>query len=267
MSSLPGYTLEAFLMWQYGLIVDGDGSANVSRQLAELLGTAPRPRQRLTAEQFAPVATLYAPYREEVERRLTDFDEDTQSWRDYTSYAFDFIPEGLYARSLALLLDAQLGTLAPVQKVVAGRDLDRRVATRLGFSVVELPPSTTVYNPDQNRWQYEQPGWVLQGDLLHKNLWGVRFKTQAEAWELCPGYSTEIESAFSLLDGLGFGLDYAISYGLEARTGYSLTIGGVTVCQFAETAPACICLGWLAWKEIAAEPPAPRSKEANRDHG
>lgn len=38
MSSLPGFTLEAFLCWQYDLIVEGEEEANLSLGLAEFLG-------------------------------------------------------------------------------------------------------------------------------------------------------------------------------------------------------------------------------------
>jgi hypothetical protein len=94
MSSLPGLNLEAFVMWDRGLIVDGDGSTNPSLQLAEAMGRETR-RTLLTGKQFAMILARYEPYRLEVERRLDDFNEEEQSWRDYAGYAFDFLPESV----------------------------------------------------------------------------------------------------------------------------------------------------------------------------
>lgn len=103
MSSLPGCSLEAFLMWNYNLIVDGDGSANPSLQIAEAIGTATQRRVPLTNEQFAPLVALYEPYRDQVERRLADFDEENQSWRNYAGSNFDFLPASLYDKGRAHL--------------------------------------------------------------------------------------------------------------------------------------------------------------------
>lgn len=44
MSSIPGRDLEAFLMWNYDLIVAGDGSANTSLAIAEAIGNIERRR-------------------------------------------------------------------------------------------------------------------------------------------------------------------------------------------------------------------------------
>lgn len=93
MSSLPGVTLESFLMWNYDLIVDGDGSANQSMAIAEACGVSSR-RRRITAEQFAPLVAVFEPHREDVENWLLDFDEENQSWRDYAGYCP--IPKELY---------------------------------------------------------------------------------------------------------------------------------------------------------------------------
>jgi hypothetical protein len=102
MSSLPGLSLEAFLAWNYDLIVAGDGSANPSRLIAETLGTIEK-RQELTTEKFAQLVALYEPYRDQVEWRLADFDAETQSWRDYAGYGFDFLPASLFDMGLKML--------------------------------------------------------------------------------------------------------------------------------------------------------------------
>jgi hypothetical protein len=93
MSSLPGYTLEDFVAWQWNLVVDKAPENNISLGMAEALGNS-KPRPRLTKEQFAPIVAIYEPFREDIERRLADFDEDTQSWRDYSQYVdADITPE------------------------------------------------------------------------------------------------------------------------------------------------------------------------------
>lgn len=102
MSSLPGYTLEDFLMWNYDLIVDDDGGANPSLQIAEACGVQTR-RKRITGAQFAPLVAMFEPYRDKVEWRLGDFDEENMSWRDYAGYSFDFIPDELYERGSAVV--------------------------------------------------------------------------------------------------------------------------------------------------------------------
>lgn len=90
-------------MWNYDLIVDGDGSANPSLEIAEALGVQTG-RRRLTQEQFAPVVALFEEHREYVEGRLEEFDEETMSWRDYAGYSFDDIPADLYMRGSVILL-------------------------------------------------------------------------------------------------------------------------------------------------------------------
>lgn len=104
MSSLPGLRLEDYLQWNYDLVVlDGFPDANTSVALAEALGTSPRTRPRLTPAEFAPLVALFEEHRELIEYRLRDFDEDEQSWRDYASSAFDFIPDALYDQGAQLI--------------------------------------------------------------------------------------------------------------------------------------------------------------------
>lgn len=101
MSSIPGYTLEDFLAWNFDVVVN-DSETNFSLGMAEALGNRPR-RPRLTAEQFAPIVELYEEHREKVEERLLDFDEECQSWRDYAGCVFDFIPDELDEKARELL--------------------------------------------------------------------------------------------------------------------------------------------------------------------
>lgn len=100
MSSLPGHTLEDFLMWNFDLIVDGDGHANPSLEIAEALGVPTR-RRSVSAEQFGRIVAQYEQYRADAERSLENFDEETQSWRDYAGSAFEFMP---FDKSLDQLL-------------------------------------------------------------------------------------------------------------------------------------------------------------------
>lgn len=89
-------------MWQYDLIVDGDGGANPSLQIAEALGTNTR-RKQITSAQFAPLIALFEPQREYVERRLSQFEDDNMSWRDYAGYSFDDIPKEIESRAIEIL--------------------------------------------------------------------------------------------------------------------------------------------------------------------
>lgn len=93
MSSLPGYSLEDFVAWQWNLIVDEAPENNISLGIAEALGVKTN-RVHITKEQFAPIVAIYEPFREDIERRLADFDEETQSWRSYAAYVdSDVTPE------------------------------------------------------------------------------------------------------------------------------------------------------------------------------
>lgn len=102
MSSLPGLDLEDYLAWQYDLIVEGDGSANPSLEIAEALGVATR-RQRVSAEQFQRLVIASEHLRHDVEYRLGQFDEETQSWRDYAGYAFDGLDEPTREQSFRVM--------------------------------------------------------------------------------------------------------------------------------------------------------------------
>jgi hypothetical protein len=90
MSEIPGYTLESFLLWNFDLVAEGHDEADLSLGLAEMLGTIPL-RPRLSQERFAKIVADFEPHRERVEESLRDYDPD-HSWRDYASYAFDWLP-------------------------------------------------------------------------------------------------------------------------------------------------------------------------------
>lgn len=83
MSSIPGLRLEDFVMWNHDIVVEDQPDANASLLIAEMVGYVP-PRSVLPAEQFAELVALYEPVRESVEQALVDFNEDSQSWRDYS---------------------------------------------------------------------------------------------------------------------------------------------------------------------------------------
>lgn len=77
MSSLPGYTLEDYISWQWDVVapsVDG----NVSLRIAEGLGMPSR-RKAITAVQFQRIVAIYEPLRHYVEKRLDEFDDESQS--------------------------------------------------------------------------------------------------------------------------------------------------------------------------------------------
>ena len=99
MSSLPGYTLEKYVMWMHDLIVDGDGGANFSLSVAEAIGTSSRNRRELTKEEFSMVLAPYEPHRDYIEDRLEWFEEDRMSWRDYSDYAFNDVPHVVWEKA------------------------------------------------------------------------------------------------------------------------------------------------------------------------
>lgn len=92
MSSLPGLTLESYVLWSYDLIVESQPDANFSLALAEALGKTTR-RLVVTEELFKEILEPFEVHREHVENLLLDFDDDTQSWRDYAGACFDFLPD------------------------------------------------------------------------------------------------------------------------------------------------------------------------------
>lgn len=92
MSSLPGLTLESYVLWNYDLIVESQPDANFSLALAEALGNVSR-RPLINDELFKEILEPFELHREHVEELLRDFDEETQSWRDYAGTCFDFLPD------------------------------------------------------------------------------------------------------------------------------------------------------------------------------
>lgn len=82
MSEIPGYTLEEFVEWEWSFAVIGESDKNFNLAVAEMLNGNYR-RPRITKEQFAKLIALYEPYRDMIEYRLDQFDEDNQSWRGY----------------------------------------------------------------------------------------------------------------------------------------------------------------------------------------
>lgn len=82
MSEIPGYTLEEFVEWEWSFAVIGESDKNFNLAVAEMFNGNYR-RPRITKEQFAKLIALYEPYRDMIEYRLDQFDEDNQSWRGY----------------------------------------------------------------------------------------------------------------------------------------------------------------------------------------
>jgi len=109
MSSLPGLDLEDYLSWAYD-VVTAEVDGNTSLRYAEAFGTASRRRPVATPEQFKGLTSLFEHLRETIEYKLSDFDEDNQSWRDYAGYAFDFVPDELDRRARDYLYATGLWT-------------------------------------------------------------------------------------------------------------------------------------------------------------
>lgn len=116
MSEIPGYTLEAFVEWEWNFVVIGESDKNFNLAVAEMLsGNYNRPR--ITKEQFAKLIALYEPYREMIECRLDQFDEDNQSWRGYCNH----VTEGISSED-QLLIEAMVKLL----KLQADEELGKR---------------------------------------------------------------------------------------------------------------------------------------------
>lgn len=104
MSTIPGYTLEKLLMWNYNLIVEGDDTANVSMMIAERIGFADSRRKMISEAQFAPLIALFEPYRENIEYLLEEYsEEDCGSWRDYAQHVCERAPDEVWKQGRALL--------------------------------------------------------------------------------------------------------------------------------------------------------------------
>lgn len=108
MSEIPGYTLEAFVEWEWNFVVIGESDKNFNLAVAEMLnGNYKRPR--ITKEQFDKLVALYEPYREMIEYRLDQFDEENQSWRGYCNYVTEGISpdDELLINTMVKLLKTQ----------------------------------------------------------------------------------------------------------------------------------------------------------------
>lgn len=104
MSSIPGYTLEDFLKWNYNLTVTDTSDANISVGMAEFLLGVPSGRSHLTQDEFSEIVNEYEHYREIIESRLDDFNEDTQSWRGYAEIVDIDVPDRV-SESASKLID------------------------------------------------------------------------------------------------------------------------------------------------------------------
>lgn len=104
MSSIPGYTLELFIIWLHNLTVKGTHEANLSIGVAEMLSGVPSKRPCLTQDEFSRIVAEYEPYRDLIESRLDDFDEDTQSWRGYAEIVDIDVPDRV-SESASKLID------------------------------------------------------------------------------------------------------------------------------------------------------------------
>lgn len=90
MSSIPGYTLEALVAWNFNLSVEDSEEYNFSLCVAETLGNISK-RPMLTREQFSNLIAYFESHREHAEYLLHEFDPEYQSWRTYGGLVFDFV--------------------------------------------------------------------------------------------------------------------------------------------------------------------------------
>jgi hypothetical protein len=95
-----------------------------------------------------------------------------------------------------------------------GDELDRVIAARIGYSVVELPPRDIEkeikmlhggarpisYKSIYPTWEYQHAGYQIKGDQVHKNLWDTRYRTEREAWKNAPAISVDLTTAIGLWD-------------------------------------------------------------------
>jgi hypothetical protein len=95
--------LEDFVAWGLDIKVENQPDPNLSLEIAEALGTASRRRPILTEREFDPIVALFEPYREQVEWRLDEFEDEYMSWRDYAGASFDFIPDEVWAKAFKQL--------------------------------------------------------------------------------------------------------------------------------------------------------------------
>lgn len=154
MSSKPGWRLEDFLMWDLDITVDEQPDSNFSLQMAEALGNVER-RRSLSVEQFAPIVALFEPHRERVEYWLSEFDEETQSWRDYAGYAFDFIPNDLIEQAKAMI--AGLETKPATEGVELAPQGVPMLSMPFDNTILFCAPPTHAYNwrPREDMTAYE----------------------------------------------------------------------------------------------------------------
>lgn len=151
MSSLPGRSLEAFLMWKYDLLVEGLPDANSSQRILEAMGK-PSERLKLTAREFRPLIDLYSNDRDEIETALNHFNEEEQSWRDYAGFSFYFTDKYDEAVKMYLSMVKSLHANTSyafgvkLRPTIAG-ELCTIIKTHFGEPVDDLPanamPATT----------------------------------------------------------------------------------------------------------------------------
>lgn len=137
-----------------------------------------------------------------------------------------------------------------------GPELDKLVAQALGYRVHSLndnPWGVIVKGPSYFAWQ-----GPITSEAMWRDLFKLPLKTHFDAespWQ-DPGFrfSADLEDAIWLLDGYpDWTLEYNTDYGIDRRTGYSVSIEGANLCEFAPAPCLAICRAFLALQELESK--------------
>lgn len=136
----------------------------------------------------------------------------------------------------------------------AGRDLDALIAEKvMGWQVFKRKWSENAIDKPELR-----STWAILPDGSEKFLFHApNIYSGREPWSP----STDIAAAFTVVErftgkGVPFGISYDVNYGYDKRTGWSISIDGVSVVTFYESLPLGICLAaldTLTWDDKTLE--------------
>ena len=101
LNEFPGTSLEEFLCWD--LVLSDD--------------------------EIGAVVKLYEPYRGSIEMQLKLFDERLGSWKNYSTWAFDFIPSGVDRQARLTIRELRISKKDTRRRWVTDKEITAAMAS------------------------------------------------------------------------------------------------------------------------------------------
>ncbi len=97
MSYLPSLELSGLVEWYYRITTLSSPNITVASPIRKANeGEEILLLKQVSPEQLADIVKRFDPWKESVEAKLEDFDEETQSWRGQANYICEIVPEEVW---------------------------------------------------------------------------------------------------------------------------------------------------------------------------